>query len=324
MATIDDYRWLVSDAAQPWLRRSTERDVDTSLLKELRRHLSKEQAHLIAEQVSLRARGARKFRRADRLYFLPRAVEQATDESIAAYKSASFPPGGRVADLGCGMGGDTMALAASRSLLAVDTDPTCALIAEANLHAVGAGSFIVQEQDAANVALADYAFWHADPDRRATGRRTVRTDQMQPSAAELATWLTVNPNAAIKWAPASHVPPDLTRHAEREWIGHSRTCQQQLVRSGALARYPGRRVATVLLNAEDGTPHTQTLVEAEGESPETVTQLRSYLVEPHAVVIAAGLAPSGRLSTVAFSFPAMSPISQATSPRSIPRLAIFA
>ena len=78
-----------------------------------------------------------------------------------------------------------MALASSRSLLAVDIDPVCCLLAAANLRTVGAASFTVRRRMPARSHCRTLTYWHVDPDRRPTGRRTVRSEQMRPSAAEL-------------------------------------------------------------------------------------------------------------------------------------------
>ena len=63
-----------------------------------------------------RRRGAAKFTRADRMWFEPTGLEQATAEPVARHKAARFA--GRAAtvvDLCCGIGGDTLALAESVS-----------------------------------------------------------------------------------------------------------------------------------------------------------------------------------------------------------------
>src|SRR6266481_1872322 len=78
-ATIDDYRWLVSDAAAPWLTiarnaRAGYRGLRSKaqpgaaavqLLTRLRKDLSAERAHLIIEQLELRQRAREKFSWAD-------------------------------------------------------------------------------------------------------------------------------------------------------------------------------------------------------------------------------------------------------------------
>src|SRR4029453_11707209 len=72
--SLEDYRWLVSDAAMPWLARARgelaeARGPTAALVGRLRRDLSAERAHLVVEQCELRARAREKFSRADRMFF---------------------------------------------------------------------------------------------------------------------------------------------------------------------------------------------------------------------------------------------------------------
>ena len=136
-ASLEDYRWLTSAAAVPWLRRAA--DSPQSVLKltaELRKQLSPAQTHLVLEQVELRRRAQSKFTAAAGMFFTPQGLEQATDETVAAYKAARFPSAAPVADLCCGIGGDLQALAARGPVIGVDRDPGVAVLAAANLRVV--------------------------------------------------------------------------------------------------------------------------------------------------------------------------------------------
>jgi len=108
---LEDYRWLVSDAAKPWLVRVRDELVDArgptvALLSRLRKDLSTDRAHLVVEQCELRERAREKFSLAERMFFTRKGLEQATDEQVAAVKAARFPAGA-VADLCCGIGGSS-------------------------------------------------------------------------------------------------------------------------------------------------------------------------------------------------------------------------
>ncbi|HZN32933.1 MAG TPA: hypothetical protein VFB80_03910, partial [Pirellulaceae bacterium] len=77
-ATLDDYQWLVSDAAQPWLTRlqpELERLATPAMLQRLRKDLSAERVHLVVEQVELRQRAREKFSLADRMFFTRKGLE---------------------------------------------------------------------------------------------------------------------------------------------------------------------------------------------------------------------------------------------------------
>src|SRR4051794_31796536 len=115
-ATIDGYRWLVSEAGERGLA-SVRGEIEAAggpsvaLTSRLRKDLSLERAHLVIEQIELRQRAREKFSLADRMYFTRKGLEQATDEQLAAYKASRFPPGQTISDLCCGLGGDLLALA---------------------------------------------------------------------------------------------------------------------------------------------------------------------------------------------------------------------
>jgi hypothetical protein len=82
-----DYRWLTTEAAAKWLDLAAASDEPTlKLAARLRKDLTAEQVHLVLEQVDLRRR-AEVFRsRTD--FITAKALEQATDEWVAAYRPA--------------------------------------------------------------------------------------------------------------------------------------------------------------------------------------------------------------------------------------------
>ena len=66
------------------------------------------------------------------------AVEQATSGRVATWHAQRIPEGLRVLEIGCGCGGDTLALAhRAGNLIACDTDPVRAACAAHNLMALG-------------------------------------------------------------------------------------------------------------------------------------------------------------------------------------------
>ena len=65
------------------------------------------------ETAILRGKARAKFSRAAAMYFTREALEQASGERISRYRAARYAGLGRVADLGCGIGGDSVGLARS-------------------------------------------------------------------------------------------------------------------------------------------------------------------------------------------------------------------
>jgi len=287
-ATLDDYRWLVSEAAQPWLDGVTKdfgESVTPGLLQQLRKDLSTDRAHLIVEQVELRRRAREKFSLADRMFFTRKGLEQATDEILANYKAARFQTLG-VLDLCCGIGGDLIAQAQRCHTLGVDRDPIIVVLAAANVSALGSCAFGHHVKDAdAQMCWQTGGEWHCDPDRRVDDLRTTRLDSFDPPQEFLDRFLKHNSSAAIKLAPATEVPPHWWDACEREWLGSRGECRQQVAWFGSLARHPGQHAATVV--AADG--NARTVVGTFSEPVPVAEQLGRYVYEPHAAVLAANL-----------------------------------
>jgi hypothetical protein len=289
LADLNDYRWLVSDAAAEWLTRAAG---DARPLAQqaawLRTELSPERTHLILEQVALRRRARDKFAAADRMFFTRKGLEQATDQWVAAYKAQRFAAGQTVVDLCVGIGGDLLALAQRGPAVGVERDPLVARLAEANLHALClAGE--VRVADAAEIALAEFDAWHADPDRRPAGRRTTRIELHEPALATLDQWLQVQESAAIKLSPATETPITWQRRAELEWISRAGQCRQLVAWFGTLAREPGRRRATVLGSPADAPAMRASWTGDPALGPPIAARVDRYLFDPDPAILASGL-----------------------------------
>jgi hypothetical protein len=284
VATLDDYRWLVSEAAQPWLALAGEFSGQTvQLVSRLRKDLPAGHAALLMEQVALRRRARAKSTRAEAMFFTPQGLEQATDERLARCKAERFPQGGSIVDLCCGIGGDLIALAERGLVTGIDLDPILAVLAHANLRALGRQGD-VGVGDATNTKALQSSDWHCDPDRRAEGRRTTRGELFSPPLVELERLLVKNPSAAIKLAPATVAPASWAERAELQWLGSRGECRQQVAWFGSLARHPGRRSATVVEQDQ-----VRTIVGDAADELPIARGCGRYVYEPHAAVLAANL-----------------------------------
>jgi SAM-dependent methyltransferase len=294
--SLEDYRWLTSPAAHEWLESAAglERSL-TVQVAQLRSHLSPPRTHLVVEQIALRGKARTKFAAAERMFFAPRLLEQATDEIVAAYKAGRFASGTRVFDLCSGIGGDLLALARRGETVGVDHDPIAAILAEANGRVLGdenpdgeppTGRFEVQVRDVDQIDLSACAAWHIDPDRRPGGRRTTLVDLHEPGPETIERLLARNRNGAIKLSPAARMPASWIEEAELEWISRGQECRQLVAWFGDLARQPARRRATVL---GAGIAAPRSIVGAAGEEPPIADQIGRYLFEPDAAVLAAKL-----------------------------------
>jgi hypothetical protein len=259
MANLDDYAWLTGDAAAAAALAAYADDQRPELQQqnELRKQFTPERARLVLEQIGLRRRGVQKFGPlAARMFFVPVALEQATDGEIAAYKAARFRADGAarlVHDYCCGIGGDLMALAATGPAIGWDSSPTVRLLAEQNLAAAAmatranASQGEVRAGDVAELTPGAGEAWHVDPDRRADGRRSTTLEHHSPGPDVTDRWRSAASDGAVKLSPASTPPEHWEREGELEWITSQRECRQLVAWFGSLALAPGERRATVVL-----------------------------------------------------------------------------
>ena len=140
-ATAD---FLLSREAQRACAGLTSNDLSAdrtlATLLRLRGEFSGEEAGAILTLARLRLRAASKFPDAERMYFTPEALEQATAWPVALHRAEWIhrnAPSGSVLDLGCGIGGDTLALATYRRVIAFEKDPVRVQFASANARATG-------------------------------------------------------------------------------------------------------------------------------------------------------------------------------------------
>ncbi len=297
-ASLDDYRWLTGTEAAPLLKTlaASTRPLAAEVTQ-LRRRLSPARTHLVVEQVELRKRARAKFALAERMFFTPLGLEQASDQFVAAHKARRFRGCAEVFDLCCGIGGDWLALARVAPTTAFDRDPVVTILAEANGRLLSDSSKSGDDTRAPTVCVRDVAqldagrcsAWHMDPDRRSGGRRTTRVNLHTPGVEVIERMLAQNPHAAVKLAPAAELPDAWSERAELEWISRDRQCRQLVAWFGNLATDPGRRRATILGN---GSTPPRSVVGAPRDDPPASDTLGKYILEPDAAVLAAGLGPT--------------------------------
>ena len=134
-------------------------------------------------QARLRAKAVPKFGDfAARMLFTPDGLEQATRLRVAAMHAGRFAEAGVdvVADLGCGIGADSLAFAAlDLGVLAVERDEVTAAIATYNLAPFPSAR--VELGDAETADLAGIGGVWLDPARRADGPRLDDPSDWSPS-----------------------------------------------------------------------------------------------------------------------------------------------
>ncbi len=223
-------------------------------------------------QARLRQRAVVKFGAADagRMFFTADGVEQATRAGVAAHRAARFARLGArsIADLGCGIGGDAIALArAGLTVLAVDRSPLTCAVARANAEALGLADRIqVRQADVTEVDTAPYDAVFADPARRAGTGRIFRPEAYSPPLSWAVETARRASCAALKTAPGipyEAIPEDV----ETEWVSVGGEVKEAVLWFGTGA--PPARRATLLPAGIGTPPHHGTVepVESTGAQP---------------------------------------------------------
>jgi THUMP domain-like/RNA cap guanine-N2 methyltransferase len=270
-------------------------------------------------QVQLRGRARAKFGTdADRMFFTPEGLEQATRAIVAERHATRYAAAGvdRMLDLCCGIGGDLIAFArAGLRPHGVDADPLTIAVAEANAAALGVADRVsVESADVTTVQLAGWPAAFVDPSRREGGRRLFGPKAYSPPFSFVTELAAAIPHTGAKVAPG--IPHDLVpAGAEAEWVSVDGEVKEAALWFGPLATADRR--ATVL-------PAGATLTGARvGEiQPPPVGPPGQWLYEPDGAVIRAGLVgavvaalPGGRLidptiAYVAADAPAPTPLAR--------------
>ena len=238
----------------------------------------------VVDVLGARQRARGRFPDADRLFFTGDALAQATSPQIAAYHGALLARFGRVADLGCGVGIDALALArVGLEVTAIDRDGARLVFARANAEIAGVADRIrfVQGDLTTLDWEADAVFW--DPSRRSDdGRRVSRHgDRYEPPLSFLEALRSRVPAGVLKLSPA--LPDDelAALGGSVRFLSEGRECREACVAFGD-ARAPGAPVAALLL--PEGTEFSPN--EDEGRAPSGPAG--AYLFDPDPAIIRAG------------------------------------
>lgn len=258
------------------------------LVTDLRkRGFSAELVSTVLTQSRLRARAETKFGDfASEMLFTEAGLEQATRLQVAALHAGRFRVAGieRVADLGCGLGSDALAMSAlGIAVTAVERDEVTASLTAYNLAAFD--QTIVVNADATEVDLSEVDGIFLDPARRTSGHSNtsrVSSDDYSPSL-DFAFGLAEHFPTGIKLGPGldRELIPE---NCEAQWISVNGELVEMGLWFGPLAR-PDIARSALLLDANG--MHEMT---GSSDAPdEAVGPLGRYLYEPDGAVIRARL-----------------------------------
>ncbi|NRG40266.1 class I SAM-dependent methyltransferase [Rathayibacter sp. VKM Ac-2835] len=242
----------------------------------------------VLTQARLRAKATGKFGEFARsMLFTDAGLEQATRLRVAALHAGRFSSAGltRIADLGSGIGGDALAMAAiDLEVTAVDADEITATLASFNLAPFPSAQAVHGDAEAFDLDGFDAVY--LDPARRTAGHRETRRlddpDDYSPSL-DFAFGLAEARPVGVKLGPGfdrERIPAD----AEAQWVSVDGELVETGLWFGPLAR-PGVRRSALLLGA---TGAVELTAPADSEDEE-VGDLGAFVHEPDGSAIRARL-----------------------------------
>ncbi len=337
---LETARFVLSKSGEDCLKELTARypsiaaPQELTVIEWLRKHarLNQAQSSAILEVAKARQKAAEtnKFSRATQMFFTREALEQASGEEIAAYRSQRFTrvfeANTAIADLCCGIGGDTTALSRQFSVTGVDLDQSRLLFAAANAAVYGnAERFAGLHEDVKECKISSYQGAFFDPGRRTKdGRRINNPEHYLPPLSTIHSWLPHLEGLAVKLSPGIDYEKLKDLDCEIEIISQDGEVKEALLWFGTLKEVDGetsgkvaRPRATLLTSQKEKAPTRYkderapdendraevdsnsapsdqdkqiiTLSDADGMEPLAVAPLARYLHEPDGAIIRAGL-----------------------------------
>lgn len=242
----------------------------------------------VLTQAKLRRRAQSKFGEfADRMIFTEPGLEQASRLSVAALHAGRFRSAGitDVADLGCGIGAESLALASlDIQVHAREIDEVTAAVATYNLAPFDNAE--VQQADVTEINLDAFGGLFFDPARRELGgpareRAARKFDPMAFSPSfDFVMQAAANKPTGVKFGPG-HPHEGIPDEAEAQWVSVGGDLVELGLWFGAVAR-PGVKRSALLL-AADG-KHEITSDSTERQDAE-LGSLQEFVYEPDNAVV---------------------------------------
>lgn len=246
----------------------------------------------VLTQSRLRTKAEGKFGEfARQMIFTPAGLEQSTRLPVAARHAERYLKAGikHVADLGCGLGADSMALASlDIRVTAVEQDETTAACATMNLIPFPNASVV--HADATTLSLEGIDGVWLDPARRTTStsgtRRIWDPEDFSPPLSFVESLTKSGRSVGVKMGPG--IPHDsVPAGCEAQWVSVGGDVTEVALWFNAVRR-PGVRRAALLLGAQ-GAAEITSEEDFDGGPVAPVGPVEGYLYEPDGAVIRAGL-----------------------------------
>ncbi|GAB4581748.1 MAG: methyltransferase domain-containing protein [Anaerolineales bacterium] len=278
------FRTLLTPAGQEALAATealTPREADfLAHFQTLSKRYPPDLARAALETAILRREAGAKFPHATRMYFTRESLEQATPAEVSAYRAERYREFDQIADLGCSIGGDTLALAqdalqrnrSGRLVTGLDLDPLRLHLARANAQALALADHTTFLQADLTHPLPFSPFHplpsspyplfspsplrpHTptplalffDPARRTDHRRAFSVRDYAPPLNILRTWRTRFPALGVKISPGVDLDELTEYDCEIEFISLNGELKEACLWFGPLKT--GERRATILPGA---------------------------------------------------------------------------
>jgi hypothetical protein len=253
---------------------------------------SPELVSAVLTQSRLRTKAQLKFGEfARQMLFTSAGLEQATRLNVAARHAERFAQAGisHVADLGCGLAADSLALASMDiTVTAVEMDETTAACATVNL--IPFPNARVVHSDATTVPLEGVDGVWLDPARRVTStsgtRRIWDPEAFSPPLSFVESLAATGRAVGVKMGPG--MPHDsVPAGCEAQWVSVGGDVTEVALWFNAVSR-PGIRRAALLLGPQ-GAAEITSGEDFDAGPAAPVGPVEGYLYEPDGAVIRAGL-----------------------------------
>ncbi|MCC9195843.1 class I SAM-dependent methyltransferase [Arthrobacter sp. zg-Y820] len=247
----------------------------------------------VLTQAKLRMKARGKFGPfAEHMLFTAPGLEQATRLNVAALHAQRYVQAGleKVADLGCGIGADSLALATlDRQVTAVELDEITAAAATINLMPWPNAKVVQGAAEEFDLGGFD-GVW-LDPARRTTSTsgttRIFDPEAFSPPLSFVESLADAGLPVGVKMGPG--IPHDaLPKNCEAQWVSVDGDVTEATLWFNALRR-DGVRRAALVIGANGAAELTSPFDYVPGGEDVAVGPVDAYLYEPDGAVIRAGL-----------------------------------
>ncbi|MBW4095736.1 MAG: class I SAM-dependent methyltransferase [Acidobacteria bacterium] len=226
------------------------------------------------------------------MLFTQAGLEQATRLPVAVLHAQRFARAGvtHVADLGCGLGADSLAMAGmDLTVTAVERDETTAACATLNLMPFPSATVV--HGDAESTDLSDVDGVWLDPARRETSTsgttRLFDPEAFSPPLSFVEALANKGRAVGVKMGPG--LPHEaIPATAEAQWVSVDGDVVEAALWFNAVAR-PGIKRAALVIGSHGSAELTSEVAYESGNQAVSVGAAEGYLYEPDGAVIRAGL-----------------------------------